>query len=147
MKLNIQTKLLVLLRVTLGALFVYTGLLKLFTPGWSAAGYLAGAKNFTALYAFLGQPGIIEWVSLINEWALTLLGVALITGLFLRVAAPLGALLMLLYYAVLPFPFQSPNSFLIDEHIIYALVLLVLASANAGRHLSIQALWRSRRTL
>jgi len=46
----------------------------------------------------------------------------------------LGALLMLLYYfPVLSFPYIKPHSYIVDEHIIYALALIFLAAIRAGR--------------
>ena len=52
---------------------------------------------------------------------------------FMKNMALLGALLMLLYYAVLPFPKPNVHSYIVDEHLIYIFALLVLAAANAGR--------------
>ena len=41
---------------------------------------------------------------------------------------------MILYYLpILDFPYPNPHAYLVDEHIIYILVLVVLASVRAGR--------------
>ncbi|PJE75887.1 DoxX family protein [Candidatus Uhrbacteria bacterium CG10_big_fil_rev_8_21_14_0_10_48_11] len=123
---------LVLLRLTLGSLFLYAGISKLTNASWSAAGYLANANTFPALYAWLATPLNIGWVNLINEWGLTLLGIALILGVFVRFAGSLGMLLMLLYYLPgLNFPYVS-NGFLIDQHIIYIMALGLLITLRAG---------------
>ncbi|MDP3934632.1 MAG: DoxX family membrane protein [Candidatus Giovannonibacteria bacterium] len=122
-----------LLRVSLGWLIFYAGIDALTTPGWSAAGYLKGAKTFVGFYQWLLQPSILPTINFVNEWALTLLGVSLILGVFIKFSAPLGALLMLLYYfPILQFPYPSAHSFIVDEHIIYAVALLVLASLRSG---------------
>src|SRR3989344_8616964 len=111
-----------LLRISLGWLFFYAGITKVVNPEWSAAGYLQGAKTFTGLYQWLAQPGIIPVINFINEWGLLLLGVALILGIFVRLGAVLGVLLMLLYYfPVLDFPYIGKTAYLVDEHIVYAL--------------------------
>ena len=124
---------LVLLRLSLGWLMFYAGITKVLNPEWSAAGYLNGAKTFAGLYRWLAGPGMLPVTNFINEWGLTLLGVSLMLGAFVRLSSLLGALLMLLYYfPVLEFPYVS-RSFLVDEHVIYALVLLYFAAVRAGR--------------
>lgn len=125
---------LLLLRLSLGWLFFYAGITKILDPKWSAAGYLQGAKTFGAFYQWLLQPGLLPVVNFINEWGLTLLGAALILGLWVRLASGFGAALMLLYYLpVLTFPYIKPHSYLVDEHVIYIFALLVLAAFRAGK--------------
>lgn len=123
-----------LLRVSMGWLFFYAGITKVLNPEWSAAGYLRGAKTFTDFYQWLLQPNILPVVNFMNEWGLTLLGISLIAGVFVRLSSFLGAFLMLLYYfPMLDFPYPNGYSFIVDEHIIYISVLLLLASFRAGR--------------
>ncbi|MEX2054573.1 MAG: DoxX family membrane protein [Candidatus Andersenbacteria bacterium] len=123
-----------LLRVALGWLFFYSGITKVLNPEWSAAGYLAGAKTFSGLYQWFAQPEILPVINAINEWGQLLLGIALLLGIVVRLASVGGALLMLMYYfPVLEFPYIGRTAFLIDEHIIYALALWVLAAFRAGR--------------
>ncbi|MBI5621746.1 DoxX family membrane protein [Candidatus Falkowbacteria bacterium] len=123
----------VLLRVALGILFGYAGISHLTTSGWSAGGYLMNAKTFSGFYAWLAGSSILPLVNFVNEWGLTLLGISLALGLFVRFSAPLGALLMLLYYfPVLNFPLVGEHGWLVDEHIVYLFALLYLAAENAG---------------
>ena len=123
-----------LLRVSLGWLFFYAGITKVLNPEWSAAGYLQNAKTFAGFFQWLAGSQNIGWVNFLNEWGLTLLGISLILGVGLKWSSVLGAVLMLLYYfSVLDFPYPNPHSYLVDEHIIYALALLLLAILNAGR--------------
>jgi len=123
-----------LLRVVLGWMYLYAGITKIINPNWSAAGYLKGAKTFVEFYQWLASPGILPAVDFVNEWGLTLLGLSLIFGVFVQLSSILGAVLMLLYYLpILDFPYPNPYSYLVDEHIIYALVLLLFASLRAGR--------------
>lgn len=122
------------LRITMGWLFLYAGITKIIDPAWSAAGYLNGAKTFTGFYHSLLSPDLLPTVNFLNEWGLTLIGAALLVGIFARVSAVSGAVLMLLYYfPVLQFPYIGTYSYLVDEHIIYAAALVVLASFQAGR--------------
>ncbi|MBI5466488.1 MAG: DoxX family membrane protein [Candidatus Kerfeldbacteria bacterium] len=122
-----------LLRISIGWLLFYAGLTKVLEPTWSAAGYLAGAKTFTAFYTWLASPGLLPIINFLNAWGVMLLGLALILGLFVRLSSWLGVLLMLLYYLpILDFPYPDAHSLIVDQHVIYALALIVLASFRAG---------------
>ena len=122
------------LRISMGWFAFYAGITKVLNPDWSAAGYLKGAKTFAGLYQWLASPEILPVINFINEWGLTLLGISLILGVGVRLASILGAVLMLLYYfPILDFPYPGQHSFIVDEHIIYALVLLLFAIFRAGR--------------
>ena len=127
-----------LLRLTMGWLFFYAGITKVLDPAWSAVGYLGGAQNFTGFFEWLTRPAVLPMVNFINEWGLTLLGVSLILGVGVRLASILGALLMVLYYLPLSFPYPNAHSLVVDEHIIYAAALLLLASLRAGRYLGLE---------
>lgn len=122
-----------LLRVAMGWLYFYAGITKVLNPDWTAEGYIRGAKNFTWFFQLLLNPEILPVVNFVNEWGLTLLGLSLILGLGVRLSSVLGAVLMLMYYFALPFPYPNAHSFLVDEHIIYTFALLFLASVGAGR--------------
>ncbi len=122
-----------LLRVAMGWLFFHAGIVKILKSSWSAAGYLNNAKAFEWFYHWLASPALLPLTNFVNEWGLTLLGISLILGVFVRVSAILGAVLMLFYYLPLGFPKPDTTSYIVDEHIIYGLVLLFLASINAGK--------------
>lgn len=118
----------------MGWLMFYAGITKVLDPEWTAAGYLKGAKLFAGFYQWFLQPDVLPMVNFINEWGLTLLGVSLIFGIFVRISSLLGVVLMLLYYLpILDFPYPNPHSYIVDEHIIYIFVLLFFASLRAGR--------------
>lgn len=124
-----------LLRVGLGWVFFWAGLSHLRTPGWSAAGYLNSAKTFPALFHWFASSGLLPATNLIAEWGLLLLGISLIFGIFVRYTAWFGVVLMaLFYFPVLKFPYPNPNSFIVDEHIIYIGALLVLAAFRSDRY-------------
>ena len=131
---NNQLKMAVFLsRVALGVLFFYSGITKVLNPSWSAAGYLNSAKTFPGLYHWFASAGNIGWVNFLNEWGLTLVGLALIAGLLVRWASLGGILIMILYYLpILQFPYIGEHSFLVDEHIVYITTFLVLLASNAG---------------
>lgn len=124
-----------LLRLGLGWLFFYTGITKVLTANWSAAGYLMSAKTFAGYYQWLASPTNIGWVSFLNEWGLTLIGISLILGVFVRWSSLAGAVMMIMYYfPVLEFPYIGKTSFLVDEHILYALIFVLLFASHAGTY-------------
>ena len=125
-----------LLRIGLGWLFLYAGFSHLMDPKFSAsvAGYLGHAALLPGLYAWLASPSMLPVVAVLNAWGLTLIGIALIVGALVRLASYLGALMMLLYYLPLGFPRPDAHSYIVDDHVIYILVFLVLAAFSAGRY-------------
>lgn len=123
-----------ILRLSLGFLMFYAGITKVMNPEWSAAGYLKGAKAFSPFYNFLLNPSVLPVINFLNEWGLTLLGISLIFGVFVRLSSALGIVLMILYYLpILKFPYVGEHSYLVDEHIIYSSALFLLMVFNAGR--------------
>jgi thiosulfate dehydrogenase [quinone] large subunit len=126
-------KILAALRIALGWLFFYAGITKVMNPEWSSKGYLLGSKTFSGFYAWLASDGVLPIVDFLNEWGLTLIGASLILGAFVRLSSLLGALMMFLYWLpVLAFPYVD-HGFLVDDHVVYALVLLSFAAVKAGR--------------
>lgn len=123
-----------ILRIATGWLMFYAGLVKILNPAWSAEGYLKSAKTFSSFYLWLADSPYLALINLINEWALTLLGISLILGAFVRLSSLLGVVLMLLYYfPVLEFPKAGSYGFIVDEHIIYVLLLLFFATSRGGK--------------
>lgn len=126
---------LLIVRLSMGWLFLYAGITKILSPAWSAAGYLKGAETFPRFFNWLTQPGILPIVNILNEWGLTLLGISLLLGFLVRISSYLGALLMLLYYLPnLNFPYAGAHSFIVDEHIIYMTLLVFFALIQAGTY-------------
>ncbi len=141
---NVQKITLTALRVTMGWLFFWAGITKVLDPNWTSAGYLGGAKAFNTFFEFLSSPNILPIVDFVNQWGLTLLGVSLILGVFVSISAPLGALLMVLYYLPLGFPQPNAHAYVVDEHVIYFVALIVLMVFNSGNTWSVGRLMRSR---
>lgn len=121
------------MRIALGWYFLYAGITKVLDPNWSAAGYLKGAKLMPEFFTWLTTPGVLPVVNFLNEWGLTLLGISLILGIFVRISAPLGMLLMALYYIPLGIWKPDAHSLIVDNHVIFILGLFVLFATHAGR--------------
>lgn len=123
-----------LMRISMGWICLYAGLIKIFDPEWTSAGYLKGATTFSGIFAWLAKPGIINFVDFLNEWGLTLLGISLLLGICVRLSSILGAILMILYYfPVLNFPYVGEHGYILDDHVIYALIMVYLFVTNAGK--------------
>ena len=145
------------LRLALGWIFLWAFLDKLFALGFSTGrnpdtgvvdrfgpdawinggspteGYLSFATSgpLAGFYQSFAGAAWADWLFMLG---LLGIGVALMLGIAMRVTAVCGALLsVLMWSAVLP-PANNP---LIDDHIIYALVFVVLALAGAGYTLGI----------
>ena len=132
-----------LLRFSMGWVFFYAGITKILDSSWSSKGFLENAESFQTLFSWLANPHNLIWVDFINKWGVAALGIALMLGVFTNTAASLGILAMLLYYLPgLNFPFVGQHSLLIDEHIIYILVLLIIIRLRAGKDYSITGLFR-----
>ncbi|RCG31143.1 hypothetical protein DQ384_10370 [Sphaerisporangium album] len=137
-------------RIALGWIFLWAGLDKLF--GWGFAtpadrawihggspttGFLTGTGDH-ALGGFFsglaGQPWV-DWLFMIGLFGI---GLALVAGAGLRIAAATGGLLLVLMWAAeLPL---TTNPFL-DEHLVYAVVLAGLALVSAGDTWGIGRWW------
>ncbi len=131
---------LVSLRVIMGWVFFYAGITKVLDPAWSAKGFLLNAipegNPFTGLWAMLAN----DWLWLIdplNAWGLTLVGLALMFGAFVRWSAFWGAVMMLFYWAA---SLPLAHGILIDDHIVYALLLFGLGAFGAGRILGLDSI-------
>jgi len=136
---HVESKWLSLLRIAMGWLFLYAGVTKVINPEWSAAGYAMSAKTFSGLYGWLASPANIEWINFLSQWGLTLIGASLILGIGVRLSSTLGAVLMLFFYfPILEFPMAGEHSYIVDDHVIYALVLAFFAVVKAGRYYGLE---------
>ena len=95
---------LTILRVLIGWHFLYEGVAKLFTPGWTSAGFLSESKWILSGLTnwIITHNGVLHVVDFLNAWGLVAIGAGLILGLFSRPAAIAGTLLLLIYYLCTP---------------------------------------------
>ncbi|TDC63016.1 DoxX family membrane protein [Actinomadura sp. GC306] len=137
-------------RIALGWIFAWAFIDKLFGLGYATPadkawvdgaspteGFLANAPKgpFAGLYNDLAGAAWADWLFMIG---LAGIGAALMLGIAMRIAAASGALLLfLMWTAVLP-PENNP---FMDDHLIYALVLIGLALVKAGDTLGLGEWW------
>lgn len=128
----------VLLRLTIGWVFAYSGFDKLIR-GFSAEGFLVNATKgpLGGWFQSLGEnQAALNVIEPLVVWGEILIGVALIFGVLTRWAALWGAVMMFMFYLA-QFP-PAHNPFM-DYYLIYILVLSVLAALGAGRILGLDS--------
>jgi len=137
-------------RLALGWIFLWAFLDKMFGLGhettskdaWINGGHptfgflkFAAAGPFKGLYNDIAGQGWADWAFMLG---LLSIGLALMLGVLMNLAASAGAiLLVLMWTAVLP-PENNP---FMDDHLVYAAVLVLLALLGAGRYLGLGAYW------
>jgi thiosulfate dehydrogenase [quinone] large subunit len=138
------------IRLALGWIFLWAFLDKLFglghgTPSANAwidggsptQGFLGKAVSgpFASFYHGFAGSAWADWLFMIG---LAGIGIALIAGIGMRIAATAGAiLLVLMWTAVLP-PDNNP---FMDDHLVYAGVLVLLALTAAGDTFGLGKYW------
>ncbi len=130
---NIKKIPLFALRISLGWIFLYSGITKVLDPTWSAAGLLTHSALLPSFFQWLSTPGILPIVNGLNAWGQLLLGISLVLGIAIQRSTPLGITLMVLYYIPqLTFPFIGHSYLLVDEHVVFALGLMLIMQAHTG---------------
>nr|WP_239152199.1 hypothetical protein [Virgisporangium aurantiacum] len=137
------------IRIALGWVFLWAFLDKAFGLGFATPserswfnggsptnGFLSSAKGpFNGFYHNIAGTGIADALFMT---ALLGVGLALLLGIGMRIAAGAGALLtIMMWTAVLP---PTTNPFM-DDHLVYAAILIVLALLGAGNTLGLGRQW------
>jgi len=108
--------------------------LKLLTPEQMTQGPPPNEKSQTAFSDFS------------NKWALTLVGVCLMLGLFTRLAALGGVGLLCMYYFAMPpwpglpeSPMAEGHYWIVNKNLIEAIALMMIATSGVGRWAGVDA--------
>jgi thiosulfate dehydrogenase [quinone] large subunit len=140
-------------RITLGWTFLWAFLDKMFglyptasdhswlAGGSPTAGYLGYATTGPLSGFYQGLTGSADAVAIVNVLfmlALLAIGVALILGVGMRIAGYSGAVLMVLLWSTNLPPANNP---IIDEHIVFMILLLGLTVVKAGQWLGLGKWW------
>jgi thiosulfate dehydrogenase [quinone] large subunit len=109
---------------------------------WSAAGFLLQSKWILAgVFKWIANtPEILKAVNLMNIWGLIAIGLGLLLGVFTRLAAVAGMLLILLYYICNP-PFvglfysipMEGNYMIVNKNLVEFAALFVIAVTSTGQ--------------
>ncbi|MBI2588602.1 DoxX family membrane protein [Candidatus Saccharibacteria bacterium] len=150
-----------LLRIVLGYIFLWAFLDKLFGLGFATCkvkasglvdvgcsqawvnggsptkGFLANATTgpFQDFYHNLAGRAWVDWLFMLG---LLVIGLGLLLGTWIRLAAFAGIVLMLLMWSSLLWPANSPG---VDEHIVYAIALFGIALTAEHQAWSLRSWW------
>ncbi len=140
---------LLLLRVVIGWHFLYEGISKVVNPEWSGEAYLRGSYGFLSgfFHSLTGSPTLLAAVDFLNIWGLILIGTGLFLGIFIRISAISGIVLLSLYYFAYP-PFGQSlmagvaegHYWLVNRNLIEILALIVVCLMPA-KEFSLQNLF------
>lgn len=136
-------------RIGMGLIFLWAFVDKLFglgyaTPagkGWidgghPTKGFLSGAEGpFAGVYHDLAGTPFADIAFMVG---LAAIGVALLLGIGMRIAAAAGALMLTMMYTVVLPPETNP---VIDDHLILAVLLIGIAAAGAGVTFGLGCWW------
>lgn len=151
MKINVSPSLIILLRLVMGWIFMWAFIDKLLGLGFATASdksWLSGTSPTTGFLKFgthgpfkpffesLAGNVLVDWLFML---ALLALGVALIFGIAMKLASVIGSILMILMWLSL---FPPENNPVVDDHIVYALVLLILSQLKSGDYFGYGKNWQ-----
>ena len=121
-------------RLAIGWTFLYAGVTQLIDPGFTVAGFLGATKTFHSLFAWFASSEMAPVTNILVPWGHLLIGLALVSGLFVRVAGVFGIVLMITYYfAHMDFPYvEGKVNFVMDYHLVYAVALALVMVARGG---------------
>lgn len=152
---------LAVLRIVTGLTFLWAFFDKAFGLGYSTVSERAWINGGSPTKGFLSHVAVGPLESTFHSWAgaawadwlfmlgLLAIGVALVLGIGMRIAAVATALMMLMMWAA-EWPLAQHTSAgaasgstnpLIDYHVIYAIVAIVLAYAAAGDTWGLGRMW------
>jgi len=129
------------LRLMMGIAFFQSGVGKVLSGSFSAAGYLqnappANGSPVADLFVAMGEtPWFVDFVNVAVPWGEVLIGLGLLVGAMTRLAAFWGAFMMLMFYL----GNWSVEHGYINGDFAYMLVFLSVAAFGAGRILGLDA--------
>lgn len=137
---------LVILRFAIGWYFLYEGLAKFLTPGWTSYSYLMDSQGiFAELFKTLGRSqALMPIIDAINIYGLIIIGLLLILGIFEK-AGYIGAIsLLALYYLSHPASINTTyllppeGSYLwINKNIVMLCAIIVLMNFPTAKRIGL----------
>lgn len=139
-------------RLLMGWVFLTAGIGKLTGEPFDATGYLANvdpASPAAGLYGTMAaNPTLMELINVAVPWGQVLIGVGLLVGGLVRVAALFGALQMTAFYFgnwELAGAYEVLTGFVTSE-LVYLAVLVAIGALAAGRYWGLDAMIARRET-
>jgi len=160
---SFQQVALVALRTLIGWHFLYEGIYKFRTPGWSpdghpmpawsSLGFIKGVANgpVGALAQAAEKAGYLPVIDKLLMYGIALVGLSLMLGLLTR-AGCIGALLLLGLFYVLNIPVSGMHQtgaegayLLVNKTLIEGIAVLALLAFDTGRIAGLDRFWYDRR--
>ena len=147
---------LTLLRVAIGWHFLFEGLSKLFTPSWTSADYLLLSNwIFSGFFHSIADNAVLlSMVDFGVTWGLILIGLALFLGLFDRIAAVAGMMLISMFWLANPpltgLDFGVPhegNYLVVDKNLVEFFALFILCLIPTGKYLGLAHFFKQNRNI
>ncbi len=142
-----------ILRIAIGWQFLYEGLVKIVNPAWTARAYLENSRwIFGDLFRWMISTDAGMWIiDSVNRYGLTLIGLALILGVFTRIASWGGITLLLSYYVAYPpfggFSYGAPSEgsyMIVNKNLIEMFGLVLLAFVDSGHFFGLDMLLKKK---
>lgn len=127
-----------LLRLTMGWIFLWSGIDKLVTD-FTASGFLVNATQgpLGGWFQSLGaNQAALDVIDPLVVWGQILIGVTLVFGIFTRAGLFWAAAMMMMFYLA---QFPPANNPFMDEHLVYIIIFGLLGALGAGRILGVDA--------
>jgi thiosulfate dehydrogenase [quinone] large subunit len=133
------------LRIVMGWILFQGGITKVLDPTFTAAGFLTHLPEGNPFVGFFGSMAGNPVLDGLVAWGLTLTGVGLIAGALTRWCAFWGAVMMLFFWAAsltggIAQGLPIAHGWVVDDHIVYAVLLFGLGAVGAGRILGVDGL-------
>lgn len=140
-----------LLRLVMGWIFLWAFVDKSFGLGFATApekawtlgvsptaGFLQFGVHgpFADFYHSLAGMPLVDWLFMLG---LLFIGLAFMTGIFMRLAGFFGAVMLFLMYTAIGL--SPANNPFIDEHIVYMFVMIFLVMTNSGQYMGLGNRW------
>jgi thiosulfate dehydrogenase (quinone) large subunit len=131
---SFDRKIVFIFRFLMAWTFLYAASHQVFGD-FSVVGFLKTTKTFHALFQPFTSPTLAPITTFLVAYGHFLIGLSLLVGLMTRLSAAFGAALLMMYWmAHMDWPYiENHNNFVVDYHIVYAVVLIWLIAKNAGR--------------
>lgn len=123
-------------RIIVGWYFLYEGIAKLATPGWTSKMFLMDSRwLFAGFFQKIAEnTEVIKIIDLLNIWGLILIGISLMLGFLVRWSSIAGLMLLFFYFIAYPpipgYTFGTVtegSSIWVNKTLILLFILLVFA--------------------
>ena len=144
-----QLTALVALRIAIGWIMLYQGIVKFYTPGWTSKGFLVTSDGwFASIFKMLGSgDGLVSVLDFLNIYGQLAIGLGLILGVFVNIASIAAIIMLAMYYlSHPPFPglsaMEMTNDLIVTDLILLIAGLFVTICFPTAHIIGLERLWK-----